>query len=68
VGGTIVGGVGRGAPVNRKTVPSTMLTATAPFSAIDAHQRQPLFCDFGFALFGITDSSNFAGRLSHKPA
>jgi len=61
VGGTMVAGVGRGAPVNKKTVPKTMLSATRPFSPIDAYQRQPFFCDLGFTLLGIPNSFNFAG-------
>ena len=60
VGTAIVGKAdGRGAPVNRKTVPSTMLTATRPFNPIEAYQRQLFFCDFGFALRGIPNSFNF---------
>ncbi len=45
VGGTMVGtgAAGRGAPVNKKMVPSTMLAATAAFKAKEAYQRQSRF-------------------------
>jgi hypothetical protein len=40
-------------PVNKKTVPSTMLSATAPFKANEAYQRQSLLWVFGFDLLDI---------------
>jgi hypothetical protein len=60
VGAAMVGNAALlGAPVNRKTVPNTMLTATRPFNPIDAYHRQFFCCDFGFALLGIPNSLNF---------
>ncbi len=60
VGAAMVGNADEvGAPVNRKTVPNTMLTATRPFNPIDAYQRQFFLCDLGFALLGIPNSFNF---------
>ncbi len=50
VGGTMVGmgGAGRGAPVNKNMVPSTMLAATTAFKAKEAYQRQSRFSCLGF--------------------
>lgn len=40
-------------PPKIKMVPSTMLSATSPFSPNDAYQRQSRFFVLGFALLGI---------------
>jgi hypothetical protein len=59
VGAVMEGGCAVGAPVNRKTVPRTMLNATSPFSPIEAYQRQFFFVDLGFALLGMPCSFKF---------
>lgn len=55
VGMSMVGAAacGVGAPVNKNTVPSTMLTAMSPFKSIEAYQRQSRESVFVFARRGI---------------
>jgi hypothetical protein len=42
-----------GTPANTITVPNTILTTTAPFNNVLAHQRQSRFVSFGLILRGI---------------
>ncbi len=53
VGGTMGACCAIEPPVNRNTVPSTMLKATAAFKAKEAYQRQSRFWVFTLALLGI---------------
>ena len=66
VGGTMGAGRATEPPVNRNTVPRTMLRATAAFKPKEAYQRQSRFWALTLDLLGIY-SSKFRAPLYHKP-
>ena len=66
VGGTMGAGRAIEPPVNKNTVPRTMLRATAAFKPKEAYQRQSRFWALSLDLLGIY-SSKFRAPLYHKP-